>query len=195
MAQDSLEYWLAELTGGEDARAEAAVAALRKVGVTAVEALVPLLSDPNPDTRWWALRAMAEIPDRRVPEWLAGCLEDEDLSVRQCAALGLRRQPSTQAIQALIAALYQGDKLLARLAGDALAALGPAAVEPLAKILNDQDQPQLARLEAARALALLGDTAVIPTLFSALDDDSIWIQHWANEGLERLGVGMTFFKP
>jgi HEAT repeat protein len=193
--ENNLEYWLAELTSGEDERAEAAVAALKEHGEEAVEGLLPLLSDPRPDARWWGLHALAEIPDRRAPPLLAEAVKDPDLSVRQCAALALRRQPAPEAVPALIGALADEDRLFARLAGDALAAVGPAATAPLAKVLQDLDQPQQVRLEAARALALIGDTAAIPALFSVLEDESMWIQHWANEGLDRLGVGMSFFKP
>ena len=59
-----------------------------------------MLDDPRPDTRWWALHALAEIPDSRVPPRLAAALEDPDLSVRQCAALALRRQPAPEAVPA-----------------------------------------------------------------------------------------------
>jgi HEAT repeat protein len=52
----------------------------------------------------------------------------------------------------------------------------------------------IARLEAARALASIGDTRAIPALFDALDDSAL-LEYWANEGLERMGVGMCFFSP
>jgi HEAT repeat protein len=50
-------------------------------------------------------------------------------------------------------------------------------------------------MEIARILALIGDTRAVPTLFHALDDDSALIRHWVDEGLERMGIGMAFFKP
>jgi len=192
---DTLDYWLAELVSGDDRRAEGAIENLSRFGRWAVDALLPLASGSQPDQRWWALCALAELPDPRVPPLLAAALEDSDPAVRQCAALALRRQPAPETVPALITALKDPDKLCARLAGDALAAAGPPAVNPLIEVLQNPGSPQPARLEAARSLALLGDTSAIPALFSALDDDSVWIQYWANEGLERLGVGMTFFKP
>jgi HEAT repeat protein len=51
------------------------------------------------------------------------------------------------------------------------------------------------RVNLARALALIGDTAAIPALFRALDDESAIVAHWADEGLERLGVGQVYFRP
>jgi HEAT repeat protein len=118
---------------------------------------------------------------------------DEEVTVRQCAALGLQRQPHEQAIPALIAALSSGDYLLSNLAGDALIAVGTPAVPALLEVM--QDGVQASRLIAARALAMIGDHRSIPALFEALSEDSVMIEYWANEGLERMGVGMTFFKP
>jgi len=60
-------------------------------------------------------------------------------------------------------------------------------------VLNSS--PQAARLEAARALALIADQRAIPSLFQALDGESALLEYWANEGLERMGVGMAFFIP
>jgi len=53
----------------------------------------------------------------------------------------------------------------------------------------------LVRIEVVRALSKLGDQRAIPALFEALDDSSALIEYWASEGLEKMGVGMVFFKP
>jgi len=50
-------------------------------------------------------------------------------------------------------------------------------------------------VEAVRALAKIGDQRAIPALFEALDDNSALIEYWASEGLEKMGVGMVFYKP
>ena len=44
-------------------------------------------------------------------------------------------------------------------------------------------------------LAKIGDERAIPVLFEALDDSSALIEYWASEGLEKMGVGMVFYKP
>jgi HEAT repeat protein len=120
-------------------------------------------------------------------------LADADPLVRQCAALSLTRRPHAEAAPALLALLGDHDSLLARLAGDALVVLGSGAVEPLIAVL---DTGRLtARVEAARALALIGDTRAVPALFKLLGSESAVLEHWANEGLEKMGVGMAFFKP
>jgi HEAT repeat protein len=79
------------------------------------------------------------------------------------------------------------------LAGDALVAIGSPAVPALLEVLQAGVHP--ARLEAVRALARIGDERAIPALFTALDDSSALIEYWANEGLERMGVGMVFYRP
>ena len=190
---DELQELLAELTCGDDERAEAAIPALAAQGEAVVEALRALGSDASPDNRWWAVRALAEIPGRQVPGLLLKALGDEDIAVRQCAALGLRRQPHEVAVPALISALKNPDHLLSNLAGDALVAIGEPAVPALLEVMQQGDQP--ARLVAVRALAMTGDHRSIPALFEALNEESMLIEYWATEGLERMGVGMTFFKP
>ena len=80
-----------------------------------------------------------------------------------------------------------------RLAGDALAAIGSQTVPLLLDAM--QNGEHIVRLEAVRALAKIGDESAIPALFEALDDRSALIEYWANEGLEKMGVGMVFYKP
>jgi HEAT repeat protein len=189
----AIELLLAQLTGGDDARAEAAAAKLASLGPDALDALVQMASSSLPDQRWWALRTLAEIPQPQVPDLLAAALHDPELSVRQCAALGLRQQPNTRAVADLIALLDASDSLTADLAADALVAVGKPAVEPLLAVLAD-GQPR-ARLLAAKALALIADPRAIPALFYALEEDSALLEYWASEGLDRMGIGMTFFKP
>jgi HEAT repeat protein len=89
--------------------------------------------------------------------------------------------------------LSDEDALTRRLAGDALIAIGAQSVPRLLEVIRDNEQP--ARVEAVRALAKIGDEHAIPALFEALDDSSALIEYWASEGLEKMGVGMVFFKP
>lgn len=178
---------------GDDAAAEEAVQALLRTPEAALTPLLLLSHEDDPDLRWWALRALAEIPDPQVPPRLAAALRDPDPAVRQVAALGLRYQPTAQAVDDLIALLSGPDRLLARLAADALIAIGPAAVPALIRTIEG-GHPH-ARVPAARALAAIGDQRAIPTLFALLDDPSPLATAYAEEGLERLGIGMVFFSP
>lgn len=182
-----------KLTHGDDQQAEAAVRDFAAHGPRVIPDLGDLLSASDPNLRWWATRALAEVEDPRVPALLGSSLHDADSAVRQCAALALRRQPYLQAIPDLIALLDHEDRLLARLAADALIAAREAAVPALLEIM--QNGAQRARLEAVRVLALIGDQRSIATLYAALDDPSSLIEYWADEGLERMGIGMVFYKP
>ncbi len=176
---------------GDDAAAEAAVQALLQDPQAALTPLLQLAQAEDPDLRWWAVRALAEICDPRVPPRLHAALHDPDPAVRQAAALGLRLQPTPDAVEDLIALLAGEDRLLARLAADALIAIGPPAVPALIQAI-ETGHPH-GRVPAARALAAIGDTRAIPTLFALLDDPSPLATAYAEEGLERLGIGMVFF--
>ncbi|HSQ27447.1 MAG TPA: HEAT repeat domain-containing protein [Anaerolineales bacterium] len=195
--ENPLDALLQRLTGGDDILAEEAArelaALVQPQPVEVITGLDALLQSPEADDRWWALRTLAEIPGQQSLEKLSAGLFDPDAGVRQCAALGLRFHADGCAIPGLIEALSDPDGLVVQLAGDALVAIGGNAVPALLEVLEKGQQ--LARLEAVRALAMIGDEGAIPALFDALDGDSRWIEYWASLGLERMGVGMSFFLP
>jgi HEAT repeat protein len=184
---------LDELSCGDDERAEAALAHLAAWGPDAVKPLRERLSNHETDVRWWAVRALAEVQDPRVPELLTRALSDPDKAVRWCAGVALRKHPSKEAVPILLRLLSDEDALIRRLAGDALVAIGSPVVLQLIEIL--QHGVHLSRLEAVRALARIADERSIPALFKALEDSSALIEYWASEGLEKMGVGMVFYKP
>ncbi|TET33015.1 MAG: HEAT repeat domain-containing protein [Anaerolineales bacterium] len=184
---------LGELQSGDDDRSERAVHRVAELGERMLPLLLEQLQSQEPDQRWWATAALTHIDREEARKALLESLADEDTAVRQCAAFGLRRHPYVDAIPTLLDLLGDDDRLLARLAADALAALGECAVSPLTEALRSEDAA--VRIEAARALASIDDPSVIAPLFTALDDDSSLVTHWAEEGLQRRGVGMVFFKP
>lgn len=190
----NIDSLLADLTSGDDERADAAVPRLAEHGAQAAAALIPLLSNPDDDTRWWAVRALAAISEVDIGEELVDALSDRDLGVRQCAALALRERPDPYTIPELIYLLEDEDKLLVRLAADALTALGVAATEPLLAVVRNS-QMQYARMQATRALAEIGDRNSVKLLFEILDEDSALMEYWASHGLDKMGFGMAFFKP
>ncbi len=184
---------LRDLSSGDSQRAERAALGLPRYKEAAVQELSKLIQNSDADIRWWATRTLAGFPQPATGDLLAAALDDPDAGVRQCAALALSKRPHTAAIPALIAHLQADDLLLARLAADALVALGAGAVETLIAAL-EADQLN-GKVEAARALAIIGDTRAVPALFKLLDSDSVMLEHWASEGLEKMGVGMSFFTP
>ena len=189
----NLSVLLSQLSCGEDEQAEQAISQLAAWESDVVEPLRDRLTHPDAEVRWWAVRALSEVNDERVPELLVQALADPDNGVRWCAGLALRSHPSPEALLALLGMLADKDGLTRRLAGDALVAIGEPAVLPLVDLMRQEDH--LVRLEAVRALAKIGDQSAIPVLFEALDDSSALIEYWASEGLEKMGVGMVYFKP
>lgn len=189
----TLQKLLDELTCGRDQHAESVVHRIASYGERAAIKLQVLYRHSDADIRWWALRTISEIPSECSKNTLMSGLGDEDCGVRYCALLGLRQQPTPQAIPTLINLLHNPDQLVTRLAADALIQCSEEAVPALLEVMKNG--PQDARLEAVRALAHIGDKRSIPDLFRALDEDSAMLEYWANEGLEKMGIGMVFFKP
>jgi HEAT repeat protein len=188
-----INHLTAELTSGDEERAEAAAKKLVAIGSPAIPFLTSLLASPEEDQRWWALRTLAEIDHPAVLEYLLVGLQDASSAVRQCAALGSRFHPDPTAIPALVALLFDSDALCADLAADTLIAIGAPAVPALLEAA--QSEHRFARLAAIRALATIADTRAISTLLAAVEDESTLVGYWASEGLDRMGVGFVFLEP
>lgn len=183
---------LNDLTNGDETRAEEAVSRLIDLGKDAIPALLDLTRSPDVDSRWWSLRVLAQSPLART-EWLVPFLKDPAPEVRQCAALGLSVRPDENATQPLVHALNDEDSMVGTLAANALVKIGSAAVPPL--IVAVKTAPQSARIHALRALAEIRDHRAIPVMMQVMNEDSVLLQHWAKEGLERLGLDMVYIKP
>ena len=189
----SLDALLAHLTGDDEEAAEQAALMIPEHGDTAVQALTGLFKSPKPETRWWAVRALAEFASDDLSGLFGQALADPDPEVRQCAALALRKNPYPGLSTDLAGLLASQDVFLAHLAADALIAIGVSAIPALIEAI-DQHHPQ-ARVEASRALSQIQAYDAVPTLFRLLDDDSALVAYWAEQGLEKLGIGMVFYHP
>lgn len=187
-----LETLLVELLSGEETHAEQAVTGLIALDTQARPALLDAARSADADGRWWLVRTLAELPCMR-PLDLVPFLEDAAPEVRQAAALGLGANPSEEAIPGLVRALYDPDSMVAALAANALGRAGTTSTPALLEVM--ESAPQIVRILAMRALSELKDHRAIPAMMKALDEDSALIQHWAREGLERLGLNMIFMKP
>src|SRR5947199_360862 len=86
-------------------------------------------------------------------------------------------RPTAVTLPAVVKVLRGGDVTLSRTAAGTLGKIGKDAVDPLAKVLLDDENPQVRRL-AAVALALLGSQAgsAGPALAKALGDDSFRVR-------------------
>ena len=202
----SLQDLLRDLTSGNETRAEKAVPALIDLGEEAIPALRDLTHSSEVDYRWWALRVLAQAPQAQA-EWLVPFLNDPAREVRQCAALGLAIKPYAGAVEPLVQALSDEDSMVSSLAVNALVKIGGAAVPSLIEIVKrspdgssaapraEGTAPQSARIHALRALAEIRDQRAIPVMMKVMEEDSVLLQHWAKEGLDRLGLDMLYIKP
>ncbi len=189
-----LAVLLAELSCGNDERAERAALRLREFGLDALTPLRELAHSKRSEQRWWAVRAMANCgPTPAVIGDLLVALEDETLEVRQCALLSLVSHPDSQAVPALLRRLGDPDGLSAQLAGNALVVIGAEAVPALIDLVENGGRSE--KLAAVRALAEIHDPRAIPALMKTLAADSSLMQYWAEHGLDTLGLGMVYIKP
>jgi HEAT repeat protein len=187
-----LQNLLDDLKSGDEERAERAVTELIELGKDAIPSLLDLTESSDVDTRWWALRTLAESPLCRT-EWLVPFLiNDPAPEVRQCAALGLAEKPNENAIKPLVHALSDEDGMLSSLAANALVRIGGAAVPALIETVTSGAQS--ARIHALRALAEIKDHRAIPIMMKVMQEDSALLQHWAKEGLDGLGLDMVYIK-
>jgi HEAT repeat protein len=189
---NEFQHWLSDLTSGDESLAEQAIPALIALGDTVIPALMDLTRSPDVDSRWWALRTLAQSPLSRT-EWLVPFLNDPAPEIRQCAALGLAEKPDVSATSSLVRALSDEDSLVCNLAANALVKIGKDATLSLIEIV--QSAPPSARVHALRALAEIRDHRAIPIMMIVMDEASALLQHWAKEGLERLGLDMVYMKP
>ncbi len=188
----NLDKLLADLTSGDEARAEAAVTEVVQFEESALPSLEAMLESHNPDQRWWAVRTLAQMVN--VPAKIfINMLTDKSVEVRQAAALALATHPDEGAIAPLVHALEDEDKLVATLAANALVKLGKSVVTYLMDSLPNSTLP--ASIQIMRALAEIRDPRSIPAMIKALGDNSALLNHWAEEGLERLGLDMVYIKP
>lgn len=182
---------LRELFSGDDERAARAA---RQVTEADRPALLAALRGTDPDVRWWAVCALGHLPGEAATSALVTVAADRDANVRAAALHALGQRASSEAVTPLLFALNDESEYLARLATDALIRIGKRAVPWLIHALRHDAQARV-RVNAARALAAIADPAAIPALFAALEDESALVRHYAEAGLEKLGVGEVYLQP
>ena len=188
---------LKAIVSGEDERAELAVLALSAVGDDgAVSELIRRLPEASSDGRWWIARALAVLPRPQSAATLIELLNDPDSDVRACAALALGELHAlcgAETAGALIAHLADESAHVAEVCTVALCRIGAAAVPGLLRAL--QEGVPVERIRAAKALVPIESHEAIPALVHALDDENAIVTHYAEDALERMGVGMVLLQP
>jgi HEAT repeat protein len=190
---DALNVFLDSVAAGDDARTEEATLALGHLGDAVLPSLRDLLADADPDRRWWAARALAAIGTQAARDLLVTTLADPDPNLCACAAQGLGDLHAEEAVMGLVRCLAGPSPFVSRIAADSLARIGFPAVPALIAAL--QEGGVLTRSGAARALRIIQPQEAIPALCAALDDPSAIVTHYAEEALERMGVGMVLIRP
>jgi HEAT repeat protein len=189
---DAQQRLLADLTSGDEQRAEAAVPLLAQVGPALLPALAPLLASDVTDHRWWAVRVVGQM-SASPAEPLIHALHDPSAEVRAAAALGLSTHPAEAAALALAELLMDPDSIVGILAVNALIAVGKPAVPVLLDAYARLDQR--GRIQCMRALADIRDHRAIRLMMTAIEEESAMLRFWAEQGLERLGLNMVYIKP
>lgn len=138
--------------------------------VHAVPALGRSLSDPQPDVRVEAVRALGVIDDHSVVPLLIAALKDPAPRVRSMAGESLLRWRSPDVAAQLAAALSSPD--LRQAAGQILAGMGEAALEPLVDVVVEAGGDTAAA--AGRLLErMVGPEAFIAQLSSRNRNDRV----------------------
>lgn len=193
-------------TGDDEAAEGRARACAGRAGI--VPALRPLLTDADPDRRWWAVRALAAIGGDEAIALLSARLTDADVATRCAAALGLGQLRATVAIPALAGRLGDEAGWMRDTTADALAMIGEPALPSLVDALDHG--PEGVRVRAAAAIRKIVGSALayprgaefeapfrpaIGALFRALNDPNRLVRHNAYETLDRLGLLETMIVP
>ena len=183
---------LADLTSGNDERAERSIPEITNLGLAAIPSLLELTRSEDSDVRWWAIRALAASPHTRTVD-LIPLLSDSAPEVRAAAALALCNHPHESAVDALSQSLFDADALTAGLAGTALVKIGSPSVPNLLEVMKGA--PVGVQILALRALSDIRDHRAIPVMMKVLNEESAVLQYWAQEGLQKLGLDMIYGKP
>ena len=131
--------------------------------------------------------------ERTQTAWFLASLEDPAPEVRSAAALALSAHPDAAAIGPLVRLLNDQDNVAAVMAVQAVVRIGAEAVPYLLEAF--EEAPRRGQIQILRALAELRDPRAIRLMLSAQGQDSAVMQYWAQEGLERLGLNMVYLRP
>ncbi len=159
------------------------VRALGMMGEAAVRPLLGVLREGNDTARKGAVTALVLIGDAAA-RLLPGALTDAHFRVRAGAADALDRldwspEPGEETVHYLIAKERWGD----------LARMGPPAVEPLVRMLDDRDDS--IRRRATKVLGEVRDPRPVPALMDLLHDDYYSVRREAAAALVSIGTPAT----
>ncbi len=148
-------------------------------------AIAEQASDPEPEQRVRAAKALAAVPEPWASEQLLGLLKDAVDTVRDAAREALRKQGAA-AVNALLKALDHADPKIAVYAAERLGELkAPDAIRPL--LLTLKFGAVEVRAASIRALIDYG-SAAIAALEAARTDPDPWTRLRVDEILSAIRV-------
>lgn len=162
----------------------------------AVGPLIAALKYADAGIRCGAAEALGNVWDANNSDWvgspqavaplITSLSNDEIGGIRGMAAEALGRLKDKRAMEPLLAALNDPERLVRWRAAEALGRLGDGqAVDPLIALLKNGDT--YARQLAARVLSILGDRRALAPLIATLDDEDVYVRCSVAEALGELG--------
>jgi HEAT repeat protein len=154
---------------GDRGEKRRAAGLLAEMGEPAMEPLLGLLGDRDPNVRAYSARALGTIKSERVVSPLIALMQDGDSYVRRTAAEALGRTGSSRAVEPLIAALQDPAGDMASAAARALGQVKhPDVIPPLIEALRRPEQPVVDA--AVRSLGDLGAQEAIGPLIQCFEE-------------------------
>jgi HEAT repeat protein len=146
-----------------------AIEALIQIGGPALDALLPVLTIPDPDVRKFIVDILGDIRDPlAVTELITRLVEDEDENIRVAAAEALGKIRDPRAVDALLGCLHRYDQgWLDYAAAEALGEIGDGRA--LGPLLAALDRSTL-REPILESLGKIGDANTINPLIVSLAD-------------------------
>jgi HEAT repeat protein len=173
----------------KDADAKVRAAAATALGwfkdSRATEPVITLLHDTDPFVSYKAAQALGFMGDARAVEPLIAVLHGKNFSLKCAAVDSLGKLKDLRAFGPLSVLLWKGEGELQTKAQYALTEMGPMVVEPLCRILLEQNNPL--RFFVADLLTHLPDVRAIGPLVSVLGVGENGIGNKASEALIVIG--------
>jgi len=131
-----------------------------------VSVAIQRLHDADPSVSYQAAQALGLIGDVRAVEPLIAVLRGKNFSLKCAAVESLGKLKDPRAFEPLSVLLWKGEGELQTKAQYALTEMGPMVVEPLCRILLEQNNPL--RFFVADLLTKIPDVRAIGPLVSVL---------------------------
>jgi HEAT repeat protein len=162
--------------------------ALGEIGNGAcIPALSAALQDRDAEVRRVSIGALAAFQSQALVELIIGCLKDESCDVRRAAACALAAIGTPEALQGLLSALKDpNQEVRFRAACGLREAHDPAVIPALTERIQHEEERNV-RSIIAEALYRTADSAAVPGLLQAIQDETGEVRLYGQRGLVEFG--------